>query len=109
MNLPVLRIRILFTTDPDPGIFPQSGSRPKTHFYKGNKKNLGEIFVVKKKSRYLFYKTGNGNFYLVLFLKISANHEKFAEKVDFHLQDPDPEYGSGQYLYIILIDQLYFS
>jgi len=92
MNLPVLRIRIFFTTDPDPG---------KRHIFTKAIKKFGRNLFSKKKSRHLFYETGNGNFYLVLFLKISANHEKFAEKVDFHLQDPDPEYGSGalQYLY----------
>ena len=48
-----------FFTGPDPGIFLQSGSgsRPKTRFFKGNYKILGEIFVFNQKSRYryLFY------------------------------------------------------
>ena len=43
--------------DPDPGIFPQSGSRnpdpgKKKHIFKGNNKILGEIFVFNQKSRY---------------------------------------------------------
>ena len=44
-----------FFTDPDPGIFFQSGSRPKTQFFKGNKKKLGEILVFNQKSRYFIF------------------------------------------------------
>ena len=48
-----------FFTDPDPGIFsypdPGSGSRQKTHFFKGNNKILGEIFVFNPRSRYFIF------------------------------------------------------
>ena len=46
----------LFFTDP--GIFSQSGSESrggKTHFFKGNNKILGEIFVFNPKSGYFCF------------------------------------------------------
>ena len=40
--------------DPDPDILSKSGSRPNTHFFKGNNQILGEIFVFNQKSTSYF-------------------------------------------------------
>jgi len=73
-----------FFTDPDPGIYFQSGSRQKkTSFFKGNDKIWGEIFAFNPKSRYFIFLPTNQVdilfnmelfFGTVSFLKISENH-----------------------------------
>ena len=77
-----------FFTDPDPGIFFQSGSgsrQKKLLFSKAITKFWEKYYFSTQKvdiffnqsRRYLFYETGN--FYFVSSLKISENYEKFVQ------------------------------
>jgi len=92
----------LFSTDPDTGFFPNpdpdygSGSRiqiqvTENKFFQSKNKSLGDIFVFNPQSRYFIFVFKQSsryfikqNYCLVSFLKISENHEKFVEKVDFY-------------------------
>ena len=93
-----------FFTDPDPGIFcnPDPDPEAKTHFFKGNNKILAEIFIFNQKNRYFIFVFNQKSRYycLVSFLKISENHEKLVEKVDFYSSISLPGSGSGFRIWI---------
>ena len=83
---------VSFFTDPDPGCFLQtgSGSKQQKPVLLRQKQNFRRNFCFQPKKyrrygTYLFFDYNQSRIkYLVSFLKIRENHEKFVEKVEFY-------------------------
>ena len=94
-----------FFTDPDPG----SGSSKKKLIFSKTITNFGRNFCFNPKSRdfiFVFNQSNtigillNKQLLFVSFLKISENHEKLVEKVDFYSSISLPGSGSGLAVWI---------